>query len=312
MDYIEEIKGLKEQMTFLEDIEFPESVRNIVMAGMGGSGIAGKIFQEIYTKKPVALTDSYSIPDFVNEDTLFIGVSYSGNTEETLAATNLAMKRGARVSAITSGGKLGETVKDAVIIPKGLQPRSAIGYLLNPVLVGAGFDVSNFNETREVLSRMDEDRREFEQIAAEIGQYRKTPVVYGTPPFSTIAYRIKTQFNENSKIISYWSYFPELNHNDTVALENDYRKDEFYFMVLRSSFTSEEVARRIKVTSDLCKIKFREISAEGYSLISQLYSLIHKGDYISYYLAKLRNIDPRDVSIIERLKKELSNVDTNK
>lgn len=305
MDYIEELMGLRNQLDFRGSIEIPDEAENIVIAGMGGSGIAGRIFKEIYSKKPVITVDSYEIPEFIDSGTLFIAISYSGNTEETIAAVEEARRRGAITKAITSGGKLAREVRDTIIIPPGLQPRSSIGYLLIPLLRGAGYGEKDFVEAKKLLKKIDEDNTHLKEIANEIWEGRKTPVVYGTPPFREIAYRWKTQFNENSKLISYWSYFPELNHNDTMALENDYRKGDFYFMVLESAFTDERIQRRIGITSELCNVKFRKIEGEGESIISQLFTLIHKGDYISYHLAKLRNIDPRDVSIIEKLKKEL-------
>jgi glucose/mannose-6-phosphate isomerase len=312
MDYIEEIKQLREQLLFNLKIEIPDNIENIVIAGMGGSGIAGRIFKEIYDKKPVITVDNYDIPKFVNNKTLFIAVSYSGNTEETITALRKARIKGAIIRAITSGGKLEKEVDDAIIIPKGLQPRSAIGYLTVPLLRGAGFKGTDFDEAAKYVKKIDEKTNEYEEIAEDIWKGRKTPVIFGTPPFRELAYRWKTQFNENSKIISYWSYFPELNHNDTMALENDYRKEQFYFFVLNSKFADKKILDRIRITSNLCKVNFKIIEGEGNSIISQLFTLIHKGDYISYYVARKRNIDPRDVSIIEKLKKELEESDTNK
>ncbi len=312
MDYVEEILQLKDQLSFKGKLEIPEKIESIVIAGMGGSGIAGRIFREIYDRQPVVTVDGYDIPEFVDKNTLFVAISYSGNTEETINAMEKARNKGAIIRAITSGGRLQEEVEDSIIIPKGLQPRSAIGFLTVPLLRGAGFKEDEFEEAAKNIEKIDKRKEEFEEIADEIWKERKTPVIYGTPPFREVAYRWKTQFNENSKIISYWSYFPELNHNDTMALENDYRKRDFYFMVLSSKYNSKRIQERIRITSDLCKVNFRMIEGEGESIISQLFTLIHKGDYISYYLAKKRNIDPRDVSIIEKLKKELSRSDINK
>ncbi len=312
MDYIEEIKKLKDQLSFAEEIEIPDQVENIVIAGMGGSGIAGRIFKEIYDKKPVLTVDSYDIPEFVNHKTLFVAISYSGNTEETLETVKKARKKGAIIRAITSGGILSQEVKNSIIIPSGLQPRSSIGYLLVPLLRGANIPENEFKEAANNLETMDNNSFYLKDVAKGISTGKKTPVVYGTPPFREVAYRWKTQFNENSKILSYSSYFPELNHNDTMALENDYRKDDFYFIVLESKYMDNKIRERIRITSELCKIKFNIVSGEGESKVSQLFTLIHKGDYISYYLAKERNIDPRDVSIIEKLKKELAKSDINK
>ncbi len=133
MNFDEELKTLKDQIKFGGRFEVKDH-ENIVIAGMGGSGISGKILSEFYSKKPLFVVDDYNIPDFVDEKTEFFAVSYSGNTEETLHAANQAKKKGAHVHAITSGGSLSKMNYDTILIPSGLQPRSALGYLLMPLV----------------------------------------------------------------------------------------------------------------------------------------------------------------------------------
>ena len=125
MQFIEELRSLKEQLRFGETFEIPKGTENVVIAGMGGSGIAGKIFSELYTKMPIYLVDDYSAPEFINKKTLFIAQSYSGNTEETLSSIAEAKKKGAHTVVIASGGKLIDLGDQKVTVPKGLQPRSA-------------------------------------------------------------------------------------------------------------------------------------------------------------------------------------------
>lgn len=306
MEYVEEIASLKDQISFDGRIDVPDRIEKIVIAGMGGSGIAGKILQDFYTHRPITLVNSYDIPEFVDSKTLFVAISYSGNTEETLSATQKAIDRGAQMRAISSGGKLAEIVQDAVIVPKGFQPRSAVGYLTIPLLRGFGLaDEADIETTKELLSREDARLNSFQEVAEEIFAEKKIPVIFGTPGFESIAYRWKTQFNENAKLLAYSTSFPELNHNDTMALENTYRKEEFYFFVLTHRSLGKEIADRIRITSKLCKIRIKEIEGEGTSHFSNVFTLIHKGDYISYLLAKKRGVDPRNVSIIEDLKREL-------
>ncbi len=308
MEYIEEIISLKDQMSFEERIEVPEEIDNIVIAGMGGSGIAGKIFHDFYSKKPVSIVGSYDIPEFVDSKTLFVAISYSGNTEETLRATMKAKEQGAQLRAITSGGELSELVNDSVIVPGGFQPRSAVGYLTMPLLKGFGLvDDAEVEMARKLLMSEDMYLDPAQKYADEIFSNKKIPVIFGTPGVDAIAYRWKTQFNENAKVLAYSTSFPELNHNDTMALENTYRKDEFYFFVLTHKQLGKEIADRIRITSKLCKTEMREIEGDGTSLFSNVFTLIHKGDYISYFLAKKRGVDPRNVAIIENLKKELIN-----
>ncbi|MEM0135736.1 MAG: bifunctional phosphoglucose/phosphomannose isomerase [Thermoplasmatales archaeon] len=306
MEYAEEVASLKDQISFKEKIDVPGGIEKIVIAGMGGSGIAGRIFQDLYTRKPVTLVNSYDIPEFVDSKTLFIAVSYSGNTEETIQAVKKAREKEAIIRGITSGGRLAELVDDPVIVPSGYQPRSAVGYLTIPILRGFElFEESEVDSATKLLGKVDKNLQQLRKIAQEIYSSSKIPVIFGTPGFNGVAYRWKTQFNENSKILAYSAYFPELNHNDTMALESTYRKEEFYFFVLTHKPLERQIADRIRITSKLCNIKLQEIDGEGATPFSNVFSLIHKGDYISYFLARKRGVDPRNVSIIENLKREL-------
>ncbi len=306
MEFIEELRSLREQLDFKGSFAVPASTGNVVLAGMGGSGIAGKIFQELYSKMPVYTIDDYNVPDFVSEKSLFIAISYSGNTEETLSALEFAKKRGAKSVAITSGGRLEALADEVVRIPKGLQPRSALGYMLMPLVRAFGaFTEADIGEARETLKGIDEENASERALAGEIGRGRYIPVIYGLAPYKSVAYRWKTQFNENAKVIAYSSSFPELNHNDTMALRDTYRKDEFYFLVLANN-RRREVLRRIPITERITGTRFKVIEAEGHSELSRMFGLVHRGDYITYHLAVLINKDPVDVSCIEELKKALA------
>ncbi len=310
MEYIEEIRSLERQLSFRKVIEIPDHFDNIVVAGMGGSGIAGMILRDFYSEKPVILVNSYGIPDFVDSKTLFIAISYSGNTEETLEATRRAMEKGAHIRAVTTGGRLAEVVDESVIIPEGYQPRSAVGFLTIPIFMGLGLvDESEVEETRKLLRGSDLSVDPFRKFAGEIFDGEKIPVIFGTPGLGSVAYRWKTQFNENAKVLAYSTSFPELNHNDTMALENTYRKDEFYFFVLTPKSVEKEINKRIRITSELCRVVLNRVEGEGSTLFSNIFSLIHNGDYISYFLAQKRGVDPRNVKIIEKLKVELKKQD---
>lgn len=305
MEFIDELRKLKEQVKFSARFELDKDYDNIVIAGMGGSGIAGKIFQEIYTKKPVTVIDDYHIPEFVNEKTVFIGMSYSGNTEETISATNEAIKKGAMILLVTTGGKLSKMEGQKIAIPAGLQPRSSLGYMLLPLIntfMPQGDDVRE--RTYKALEKMDSDNRNMKEMAELIHDGDKIPVIYGCSPYRPVAYRWKTQLNENSKVLAYSSYFPELNHNDTAPLRDTYRKQEFIFFTFYTQ-SEPRVTKRIDVTSDLTDTKFIRIKPEGESLFEKLFYLIHYGDYLSYHLAIERKLDPSDVSIIEKLKHRL-------
>jgi len=301
MRFIEELKTLKEQVQFDSKFEIYGNFENIVIAGMGGSGIVGSIFKELYTQKPVVQVDDYHIPDFVNEKSLFIAVSYSGNTEETLSATDLAIDKKATVFTISSGGKLGEKGAQNVTVPKGLQPRSSVGYMLMPLLnTFLPQSQKRIDNAHRLLETMDENNEHIKAQAREIFEHSSIPVIYGHYPFKAVAYRWKTQFNENAKILAYSNFFPELNHNDTMPLRDTYRKDSFMFFTFSS--TNEKIKSRISITAEITNTYFVRIDPLGGSIFEKLFYLIHYGDYLTYHLANYRGMSPEDVGIIEELK----------
>ncbi len=304
MNFLDQLKNLSSQVKFKADFGDLSPFKNIVVSGMGGSGIAGAIFSEIYDKVPVQVVSDYSLPKYANMETLFIGISYSGNTEETVQVTDEAIKKGCQVKMITSGGKMSELDGDLVKIPGGLQPRSAIGYLLKPFL--SSFIESNedaYLRVSELLSEIDRDNSNEEKLAREIIESKQIPIIYGHYPYRWIAYRWKTQFNENSKLLAYSAYFPELNHNETVPLKETYNKETFRFLAFGD--TSPRIAERKAITSEITKTKFTEIEVRGETLLEKMFYLIHFGDYLSYHAALKRNIDPEDVSVITELKNRL-------
>jgi glucose/mannose-6-phosphate isomerase len=305
MKFEEELRMLKEQMRFREKVDVPKGINNIVIAGMGGSGIAGNVFSELYSAKPVVLVGDYGLPSFASKKTLVISISYSGNTEEMLSVTKEAVKSGAHTVTISSGGELADHGDQHIRIPRrDLQPRSATGWMLMPLLYGFGIaGKKEADETYRLLESLDRNNAQCRAHAKAIASGEHIPVIYGSSPFKTIAYRWKTQFNENTKILAYSNSFPELNHNDTMALAQTYRKNNFYFFVFDSQ--NRKIAKRIAVTAKITKSRFNIIKPKGSSDVARLFYLLHYGDYVTYHLGLLRGIDPTDVSLIERLKKEI-------
>ncbi len=305
MDFLEELRFLKEQLSFRETIK-NINYEKVVLAGMGSSGIAGRIFQELYTEKPTFLVDDYRVPGFVDSKTLFIAISYSGNTEETLTATAAARERGARIAVISSGGKLQGRGDENILIPRSdFQPRAAMGWLLMPLLTS--FKVcteSDLKRTYELLSELDKNNEECRKHAEAIWKDKSLPLIYASSPFRGVAYRWKAQFNENAKVLSYANYFPELSHNETMALSKTYRKELFYFFVLGSEYP--EIGRRVDLTSSMTNTDFHTVEPKGKSMTEKTFYLIHYGDYVTYHLGKLKNEDPADWSLVEDLKKKLA------
>ncbi|EQD79504.1 bifunctional phosphoglucose/phosphomannose isomerase, partial [mine drainage metagenome] len=241
---LEELTSLKEQLLFQGKFEHQE-FKNIVIAGMGGSGIAGSIFAEIFDACPIETVSDYSVPAYVGHDTLFIAISYSGNTEETISAFRDAERKGAQTAAITSGGTLGKICRNSLIISGGLQPRSAIGYMLAPLvsslIPGSSGDLK---EASRAVEKIDSSNAQIKEEAGVLVGEKKLPVIFGFKPFESVAYRWQTQFNENAKMLAFSAYFPELDHNQIMALESSYGRDSLAYYYF--SGASGRVRDRIK------------------------------------------------------------------
>lgn len=306
MKFLDELRTLREQINFKGKISDISGYNKLIIAGMGGSGIAGKIFQELYTGMPLFNLDGYHVPDYVDSNTLFIATSYSGNTEETLSSAREAMDRGARVVAITSGGKLASLVKEAIKIPSGIQPRSAMGYLMMPLLnTFMDLDDAVIGRIGDLLWDLDEDNEYIRSEAGKLAADKSIPIVYGHSPFRWVAYRWKTQFNENSKVMAYSNYFPELNHNELVPLKDSYGLDNFRFYIFDGGMDTQ-TEKRVRFTENSTGIGFHRIPVKGETNIEKIFYLIHYGDYLTYHLALERGIDPTDVSILQDLKRSIA------
>ena len=304
MNFEDQIQDFSKQVKFSADFGKLAPFNNIIISGMGGSGISGNIFSEIYDKAPVQVVSDYNLPSYADENTLFIGISYSGNTEETISAAREAIKKKCQIRLITSGGMLSELGQETVIVPKGFQPRAALGYLLKPFLnTFISSDESIYADISRLLVEMESDNSKEKEIAKMIFQKNSIPYVLGYPPFRWVAYRWKTQFNENSKILAFSSYFPELDHNDAIPMKLTYGKDNFSFLVFGGS--TGQIEKRVKYTSEVTSTDFITVEPKGKTLLEKLFYLIHAGDYISYNLARLRGIDAEDVSVITELKDRL-------
>ncbi len=306
-------------------------VKNIVVIGMGGSAFGGDVIVKLLldkTKLPAYVVRDYKLPEFVGSDTLVIAASYSGNTEETLSSYDNAIKVGAKIFAIASGGKLLELSKKNghpyVVIPGGLPPRASLPYLLVPMLYAIqkmGIYTNSEAELAKAMVLLDELKAQYnpesneennlaKQIAAKL--VGKIPVVFGTASGSFVAaYRWKTQFNENSKVTALINSFPELNHNEIVNLADPAKKENFVVVLLSDHNENERTKARIDITKAILikkGIEIIEVQSQGEDMLSRILSLSYLGDYVSVYLAILYNIDPTPVEPIDILKMELSKI----
>ncbi len=302
----------KTALSLTKGMTISGKVDKIIVAGMGGSAVSGdllKIFMHD-SKIPVFVVRDYKVPNFVDENTLLFAVSYSGNTEETLSAFEDAQKKKAKIIAVTSGGQLATMAKKTVKIPAGLQPRAALGYLFLPVLgvlVNSGIvkeNSSDVNEMLDILSKTNDFKTFGEKLAKQIGN--KTPLVYASESIGAVAYRWKTQLNENSKTAAFTHVFSEMNHNEIVGYQT-MGKEKFISIFIRDNFDNDTIKKRMDITKEIIsqRVDVAEAYTKGNSLLSRLFSGIYYGDFVSYYLAIQNKIDPTPVTVIENLKKRL-------
>jgi glucose/mannose-6-phosphate isomerase len=299
--------------------------RNLVIAGMGGSAIGGEILRDWLRDEisiPIEVCNEYTLPAYTNEHTLVFAVSYSGETEETLNAFADAIRRKCMIIAITSGGHLLSFTKKLqlphVMIPSGLPPRAALPYVFFPlpvlmekmgILVGKG---SEIEESIHVIKTINEEnspristKNNFsKKLALQLKD--SVPVVYGFRQYGAVAHRLKTQFNENSKIPSRYEVFPELNHNDVVGWEASEELTKiFSVLLIRDCNEPDEIKNRIEATKSTALQKagrVLEVYAKGEGKLAKMLSILHLGDFTSVYLAILRGVDPVPVKAIDEIK----------
>jgi glucose/mannose-6-phosphate isomerase len=310
-------------------VQVPSVRPNVIVAmGMGGSGIGGDLLRAILFDEetaPVVSVKDYRAPGFAGRGTLAFACSYSGNTEETLAAYEEVRRRGATCVAVTSGGELLRLAKErndaAVVVPPGLPPRAALPYLFIPMLAVLSRSgllrsyAGELKESTEVLSRIIASEHPDGQAgaASRIAQRLagRIPVIYSATPFlEPAAERWKDQFNENSKTFAVWNTFPELNHNETVGWGLDEAlARSIHVIILRDAAEPPRLAQRVTITKELAFTRaggLDEVRAQGQGKLARLLSTIVIGDFVSWYLATLRGVDPTPVTVIEELKRRLS------
>jgi len=307
-----------------------DGATSAIVLGMGGSAIGGELAAGYAADElgvPMCVVRDYACPAFVGADTLVVASSYSGNTEETLAAHAAASDRGARVVCVTTGGRLREEAErlgqDVVAIPGGLPPRAALGYSLSALLVvlerlGLVRDqkaalAEAVAVAREAAGRYGLDRPVAENRAKEIAVWLHggIPVVYGAPPWtSAVATRWCGQLSENAKTIGHRNELPEMSHNEIVGWSAAQPLAGAARVVfLRDIGEHSRTARRAELTAQAVAGAGAEVRDErgfGESKLARLVSLVLLGDFVSFYVAVLGGVDPTPVEPIERLKEALA------
>ncbi len=309
----------------------PAGITDIVVLGMGGSGISGDVCRVLFDdqlKVPLCVNRHYQLPAFVGPGTLLLAASYSGNTEETIAGLEEGLRRGARALCVSSGGQVARIAADRglalVQIPAGRQPRAALGFLSLPLAIvlerlGLVGNLSgDIDEAVELVSRMSgrlgveqpESANPAKQLARRLAG--RLPIIYGSEGVTALAaFRFKCQINENSKAPAFWNYLPELDHNEITGWQElkETSGSSFHLIFLRDDAEHPQVKKRVEITRDLIIDQFcgvEEFWSSGRSKLARLLSLIYLGDFTSAYLALLYGTDPSPVERIELLKKRLA------
>lgn len=328
-DMLGMIRSLGSQLRWAADLDLPEvdSAEDFVISGMGGSGIAGDFISAVLTDSSVRVTThkGYApLPGWVDRvKPLVIAISYSGNTEETLSVVNDAAERGLATVVVTTGGAISQLADEnawpSVIIPDGLQPRAALGFLFGAAirLVGAssgkadfGGDLLEAAGLADAITAEGSPRwKETEALAS--GAAGRSVIIYGGGPISgAAAQRWKTQVNENAKTPAWWGALPEIDHNEIVGWEADPERTIGSMSVIGLSDDSDHsrVAGRYRHTRDLTSAAVPWVgivTSLGAAPIARVVSLAAQGDVFSWMLAKEAGVEPTPVETIEKLKQLL-------
>ena len=301
----------------------------VVVLGMGGSAIGGDLARSLLLSqdKPILFVNrDYNLPAFVDEKTLVIASSYSGNTEETLSAFSQALKTTCKKLAMTTGGELKALAEDGGVpvfhIDIVSQPRAALGYSFIPLIAflqRLGFVGDKSGEVEAMTKDLEKLLGELKETvttgsnrAKELAtkMHNRIAVIYGAGILSEVARRWKTQINENSKTWAFYETFPELNHNAVVGYQFPQELySKIFVVLLRCPSLHPRILARYQITNDLLEqnaISHRFVDSHGDSQLSHMMSLIYIGDWVSYYLAILNETDPTLVKAIDYLKKHLS------
>jgi glucose/mannose-6-phosphate isomerase len=298
---------------------FGGAIDKVVVLGMGG----WRMLLQRESKIPVFNVRQYDLPPFVDERTLVIASSYSGNTEETLSTFEQALATPAKKIAITSGGKL-LTVARANGVPAFTyefdgEPRAAIGWGLMPLLalsLRQGWMPEVHRDVDEAIQVMEElrdeigsdmptDRNEAKMLATRL--FEKLPIIYAGLPLTEVAHRWKSQLNESAKVWSFHDELPELHHNAIVGFALPKQIATSTLVILLAS--GDLVHRRVRMRYDFTRnqlaeagVETADVDSRGASALAQMMSLILFGDYVSTYLALLYEVDPTPTGVIEELR----------
>jgi glucose/mannose-6-phosphate isomerase len=295
-------------------------IANIVVSGLGGSGIGGHAVIELVAEElkiPLVVNNSYSLPNFVNNKTLIILSSYSGNTEETVAVAKAVKQKVLEGICITSGGRLKELAEEYnwnyILIPSGMPPRCGFGYSVVfqlTVLAQSNLISNSFqNKIKAAAALLHAEQENIKEQAQQIAAQTKHKflALFADQWFHSLVVRAKQQFNENSKSLCWANVFPEMNHNELVAWRGN--RNNISILFFRSSWEHIRNSHRIAFSKEIIRATGAdviELTAKGDSHIEQYFYHTHLVDWISFYLAEQQQFDPMEIEVLNKLKSHLA------
>jgi len=301
-----------------KEVKLSRDVAEVIVVGIGGSALAPDIVFNLFGGHiivPTCVHRSYDLPKKVSAQTLVIAISFSGNTEETLSAVELAYEQGARVVAVASGGKLAKFAREhslpLVLLTResdNFQPRMSSGYIiaiLTQLLVSAGVLATSDKEmllaAAESLSKM-----ELEQQGKQIAQLLpgRIPLIYTSDSYWPVARIAKIKINENSKTPCFWNVLPEMNHNEMVGFSNT-QGVGYFALLLRDLADNSRINRRMEVLAEVLRekgIESKTVEMPGTNKYEKTLGTLMLMDWVSYWLALELGIDPTPVEMVEKFK----------
>ncbi|MBL4669017.1 MAG: bifunctional phosphoglucose/phosphomannose isomerase [Flavobacteriales bacterium] len=301
---------------------FNGKIENVLICGLGGSGIGGSIISQIVAQDancPITINKDYKIPAFVNENTLVVCCSYSGNTEESLEMLAQAEAKNAVIACVTSGGKLQEIATSKnynhIIIPDGHPPRAAFGFGFPPIfyllkhynVISADY-ITQFNNAIRTINTEEENIiNEAKSVTEKL--YNKIPVIYSDANYEGVAIRFRQQINENSKMLCWHHVIPEMNHNELVGWTT--KNDDLAVVIFRNEDDYFRTQKRMEINKTVFSnytSTILEIYSKGNSQLERALYLVHLGDWISLLLGEKKGVDITEVDVITNLKNELAKI----
>lgn len=325
-NYHNQVKEVAEKTLEIDRTKY-SGVEKIIVTGLGGSAISGDVVYTLFHDQlsiPYVVNRNYNLPKFADNETLVIACSYSGNTEETLSSFDEALEKGCKIVTISSGGKLKEkALKNNLLhleVPSGFQPRCAIGLMLTTLikfLEEGGFIFFENNFYQNIISLLKEKSEEYSSEKGAPYEFAlkligKFPVIHSTELLQSINVRLRSQLAENSKVLSCSGFIPELNHNEIIAWE---KYNEKLFPAVLIQIIDDNDHPRNKLRFDITKNILKETNVEIIRLQSdqskfylRIFDLIYFFDWVSFFLAVTRKVDPTPIKNINALKEALSKI----